>query len=194
MEPFEYVVVLTSLILGLGIAQILTSVADIVSNLRNVKLCLPHALLTLAVFLLHIQEWWINYQYSAVVKEWTLGIILSILIYPILLFLLARMLFPTGIRGHETDLNHYFFDQWRWFYGLAFATLMVSAWQNTFIQKLEVMESWPQFLTGSIYLVIILLKIRNSLVHSLLQIASIIGLIIFLMSDDTALHHFQTGG
>lgn len=194
MEPFEYVVVLTSLILGLGIAQILTSVADILSNLKNVKLCLPHALLTLAVFLLHIQEWWINYQYSAVVKEWTLGIILSILIYPILLFLLARMLFPTGIRGHETDLNHYFFDQWRWFYGLAFATFLVSAWQNTFIQKLEVMESWPQFVASLIYLSVISFKIKQSWVHSLLQIASIIGLIIFLMSDDTALHHFQMGG
>lgn len=194
MEPFEYVVVLTSLILGLGIAQILTSVADIVSNLKNVKLFLPHTLLTLAVFLLHIQEWWINYQYSAVVEEWTLNIILSILIYPILLFLLARMLFPTGIRGHETDLNHYFFDQWRWFYGLACGTFLVSAWQNTFIQKLEIMESWPQFLGGSIYLAVILLNPRNSLIHSLLQIASIIGLIIFLMSDDTALHHFQMGG
>lgn len=194
MEPFEYVVVLTSLILGLGIAQILTSAADIVSNVKNVKLCLPHALLTLAVFLLHIQEWWINYQYSAVVEEWTLGIVLSILIYPILLFLLARMLFPTGIRGHETDLNHYFFDQWRWFYGLALGTIVVSAWQNTFIQKLDIIESWPQFLTGSIYVVIILLNVRNSLVHSLLQIASIIGLIIFLMSDDTALHHFQVPG
>ena len=194
MEPFEYVVVLTSLILGLGIAQILTSVADIVSNVKNVKLCLPHALLTLAVFLLHILEWWINYQYSAVVKEWTLGIILSILVYPILLFLLARMLFPTGIRGHETDLNHYFFDQWRWFYGIALATFLVSAWQNTFIQKLAIMDSWPQFLTGSIYLIVILLNTRNSWVHSILQIASIIGLIIFLMTDDTALHQFQQPG
>lgn len=194
MEPFEYVVVLTSLILGLGIAQILTSVADVLSNLRNVKLCLPHTLLTLAVFLLHIQEWWINYQYSAVVKEWTLDIILSILIYPILLFLLARMLFPTGIRGHETDLNHYFFDQWRWFYGIALGTIVVSAWQNTFIQQLPIMDSWPQFLAATIYLLFIIFKVRHSWMHSLLQIISLTGFIIFLLTDDTALHHFQTGG
>lgn len=194
MEPFEYVVVLTSLILGLGIAQILTSVADIISNLKHVKLCLPHTLLTLAVFLLHIQEWWINYQYSAVVKEWTLEIILSILVYPILLFLLARMLFPTGIRGHETDLNHYFFDQWRWFYGIALATMVVSIWQNSFIQNLTITESWPQFVVGSIYLLFILLKIKQSWMHSVLQITSLAGLIYFLMSDDTALHHFQSGG
>ena len=49
MEPFEYVVVLTSLILGLGIAQILTSVADIFSNLKNVNIGYTHTLLVMVV-------------------------------------------------------------------------------------------------------------------------------------------------
>jgi phosphotransferase system glucose/maltose/N-acetylglucosamine-specific IIC component len=114
MDPFEYVVVLTSLILGLGIAQILTGIADVLTNLRNTKLYLPHILFVLVIFLLHIQEWWINFQYASEVPLWTLKIVLCVLSYPILLFVMARMAFPTGIRGNETDFKKHYHDQWRY--------------------------------------------------------------------------------
>jgi len=191
MDPFEYVVVLTSLILGLGIAQILTSVADILSHLRNVKLSLPHGILTLTVFLLHIQEWWINYEYSLQIQIWTLPIVLSILIYPILLFLLARMLFPTGIRGHETDLDAYYFDQWHWFFGIALGTLIVSIWQNSFLQKLPLIASWPQFTFALLYLVMLTLKVKNRIVHILIQLIALVGLVGYMITDHRTLNQFM---
>lgn len=86
MEPFEFVVVLTSLILGLGISQILIGVSNAISNFRKIKWSLPHAMVVLVVFIMHIQEWWINYQYSKEITSWTLPMVLSLLIYPILLF------------------------------------------------------------------------------------------------------------
>ena len=86
MEPFEYVVVLTSLILGLGIAQILTGVSDIISHWKQIKFSLPHGIYIMVVFLIHIQEWWINYQYSKELMVWTLPVVLSILVFPILLY------------------------------------------------------------------------------------------------------------
>ena len=191
MDPFEYVVVLTSLILGLGIAQILTSVADILSHLRNVKLSLPHGILTFTVFLLHIQEWWINYEYSLQIKIWTLPIVLSILVYPILLFLLARMLFPTGIRGHETDLDAYYFDQWHWFFGISLGTLVISIWQNSFLQDLPLIASWPQFVFAAIYLGMILVKIQNKWAHTTIQLLALAGLVAYMITDDRTLNQFM---
>lgn len=191
MEPFEYVVVLTSLILGLGIAQILTGLADILSNLKQVKLSIPHGLLTATVFLLHIQEWWINYEYSLQVKLWTLPIILAILTYPILLFLLARMLFPTGIRGHETDLDAYYRDQWPWFFGIAFGTMVISIWQNMFLQGLPLADSWPQLTFGTIYLTVMLLRVRQKWVHILIQGMWLLGLLGYMITDDRNLNQFM---
>lgn len=187
MDAFEYVVVLTSLILGLGIAQILTSLADILSNIRQVKLCLPHSFLTITVFLLHIQEWWINYQYSHEISVWRLPIVLSILIYPILLFILARMLFPTGIRGHETNLEDYYYDQWPWFFGIALGTLAISIWQNLFIQGLPLLNSWPQLVFGVIYGLFFLFRIKHRLLHNLVQGIWLLGLIIYMVTDHTTI-------
>jgi len=187
MEPFEYVVVLTSLILGLGIAQILSSVADVLSHLKNVKLSLPHGLMTVVIFFLHIQEWWINYQYSHEVDRWTLEIVLSILIYPVLLFMLARMLFPTGIRGHETDLDAYFRDQWRWLYGLVMATIVISIWHNTYIQGLDVMHSWPQMLFCGVFIAFFVVKRPPDWAHLALQVLLVTAMVVYILLDDTAL-------
>ena len=112
MEPFEYVVVLTSLIIGLGITQIITGTADIISNIKNVTISYSHSLLVMVVFILLIQEWWYSYQYANQVVTWTLPLVLFLLVYPISLYTLARMIFPTGLRGHETDLEAYYYEQW----------------------------------------------------------------------------------
>ncbi len=187
MEPFEYVVVLTSLILGLGIAQILTSVADVLSHLKNVKLSVPHTLMTAVIFFLHIQEWWINYQNAHVVGSWTLGVVLSVLTYPILLFTLARMMFPTGIRGHETDLDAYFRDQWRWLYSIILATIVISIWQNLYIHQIPLAESWPQMLYAVVYLVFILWKEPSQKAHIVLQVLAVITMVVYIVVNDTTL-------
>ena len=44
MTPFEYVTVLISIILGLGITQIVTGVADIIHQWDKMKLYWPHML------------------------------------------------------------------------------------------------------------------------------------------------------
>lgn len=187
MDPFEYIVVLTSLILGLGIAQILTGVADILSHIRHIKVSIPHALYVVVIFLIHIQEWWINYQYSKDVKVWTLYIILCVLIFPILLFLQARMLFPTGLQSQEKDLNKYYNDQWRWLFSIGALTVVVSIWQNMFIQNLGFVDNLPIIVYLLIYLVFIFLNVTHKWLHIAFGIIQLIGWLIYIAVDDTAL-------
>lgn len=187
MEPFEYIVVLTSLILGLGIAQILTGVADILSHIRHVKISIPHAIYVLVVFLIHIQEWWINYQYSKIVPVWTLSVVLCILIFPILLFLQARMLFPTGLQSKETDLNNYYDNQWRWLFSIGTLTVAVSLMQNMYIQNLKFIDNLPIIAYLIIYLVFLLFNIKNKVLHIAFVSAQLLAWIIYIIVDDTAL-------
>lgn len=170
MDPFEYVVVLTSLIIGLGIAQILTGFADVLSNLKNTKIYLPHILFTVVIFLLLIQEWWINYQYATEIDSWTLKTVLAILAYPILLFVMARMIFPTGIRGNETDFKEYYFDQWRYIFTIGFAKVGVSIIQNIVISNATLLSLWPQFLYGAAYAAFVIFNIKQPKAHLAFQI------------------------
>ncbi len=187
MQPFEYVVILISLILSLGIAQILTSIADVFSNFKHTKLSLPHSLLVLFVFFLHIQEWWVGYQYATEVSEWTLPLVLFILIYPILLFLLARMLFPTGVRSHETDLDVYYYGQCPWFFSFSLLIVIVSFLQNIFISHLNPLGEFPHMILIVLYSGFLLSGIRRKWVHNLFYILITIGWITYLVFDRTQL-------
>jgi|GEM_PF-589198 len=183
MEPFEYYVVLSSLILGLGIAQILTGVADIVSDLKNVKLEAAHSAMIFNVFLLHIQEWWYSYQYIFEIKVWSLPLVFFLLIYPILLFLLARMLFPTGLRSHETDLEEYFFDQWKWLYSVILAIIITSFLQNIIVSGWAITSQIPQYVMTLLFTGFITLKVENKRAHRIFQIIISILWLSFTLFD-----------
>ena len=183
MEPFEYVVVLTSLILGLGIAQILMGVSDIISHWKQIKFSLPLNVYILVIFLIHIQEWWINYQYSKELMAWTLPVVLSILVFPIVLFLQARMLFPTGSRSHETDMDAYFKDQWRWLYSLGLITVLISICHNLYLSHSPLIDQFHLAIYALVYFYFIVLNVKNHLAHTIFVILQLLGQLAFIFLE-----------
>ena len=104
MSPFEFVTVLISIILGLGITQIMSGIADLIHQWEKVKLYWPHLLWVMLVFILHVQEWWLVYELKSV-TVWRLPYFLFQVLYPISLFILARILFPLQSDEHSTDMG-----------------------------------------------------------------------------------------
>ena len=115
MTPFEYVSVLTSIILGLGVTQILTGIADLVHQWEKVKLYWPHLLWVVLVFVLHIQEWWITYQLHTI-ESWRLPTFLFFILVPVSLFILARILFPFNLQEDVIDLKVFYYGNFRKFF------------------------------------------------------------------------------
>ena len=95
ISPFEYVSILVSIILGLGITQILSSFSDLLYNHKKVKFYLPHSIWVIFVLFLHIQDWFVTYQLKDKMI-WELPELVFILLYPIMLFMAAKMLIPTN--------------------------------------------------------------------------------------------------
>lgn len=116
MTPFDYVSVLISIILGLGITQIMTGLADLVHQWDRVKLYWPHLLWVILVFILHIQEWWVTYQQFSSMTTWRLATFLLFILYPMNLFILARILFPFHPPEGELDLKRFYFDNFQKFF------------------------------------------------------------------------------
>ena len=164
MEPFEYVVVLTSLILGLGITQILIGIAEMVVRSGSGRLSLRHSLMILIVFILHIQEWWVSYQYSKEIMLWTLPIVLCLLVYPILLYVMARILFPDNDKQLQ-DLDGYYDDHWRRFFVVLVLVGITSIWQNWLISDIPVYDQISQVLFIVSLVVFIFGKVMNRSVH-----------------------------
>jgi hypothetical protein len=129
MTPFEYVSVLISIVLGLGITQIVSGLADIIHQWSRVKLYWPHLMWIVFVFFLHIQEWWVLYDLRTL-SEWKLPTFLFIILYPINLFILARILFPSAGADSATDFKEFYFENFRKFFVWAVILIALSMADN----------------------------------------------------------------
>src|SRR5262245_20966678 len=140
MSPFEFVTVLISIILGLGITQIMSGVADIIHQWKSVRLYWPHLLWVALVFVLHVQEWWLIYELKTV-TTWRLPMFLFQVLYPICLFILARILFPMSTDEHATDMKGFYLESYRKLFMMVMILSLLSGVENIFIHNLGV-EGW----------------------------------------------------
>jgi hypothetical protein len=121
MDQFEYVMVLVSIIIGLGIAHILLGVGGIFDRIsgrgERLELSIAHAFWLGFCFMWMVMFWWWEYRFSSRVSEWTMGLYLFLVVYAVILFLMAVVLVPRSWDG-VTSLRSYFLRQRVWFYGL----------------------------------------------------------------------------
>jgi hypothetical protein len=128
MDQFEYIMVLVSIIVGLGIAHILLGIGGIIDRLSrkndHLELSLAHAAWLGFCFLWLVMFWWWEYRFSTRVSEWTMGLYLFMICYAVALFLLQALLVPRTWDG-VTSLKEYFLERRVWFYSLlAFVTIL----------------------------------------------------------------------
>lgn len=112
ISAFEYVTVFISIILGLGVTQIVTGVADLIHQKEKVKIYWPHVVWILLVLILHVQEWYITFELRTF-NAWRLPVFLFVLLYPIVLFVTARLLFPFGLSDDTIDLKEFYYKNYR---------------------------------------------------------------------------------
>lgn len=156
MSSFEFVTVLMSIILGLGITQIMSGVADLIHQWDKVKLYWPHLLWIVFVFLLHVQQWWLTWELR-VVTTWRLPFFLFEILYPINLFILARILFPSIGGDESTDLKKFYFENYRKLFFIVIVLSALSAIENILIYGLG-SEAWLVNIALFLGLLIVVLK------------------------------------
>ena len=76
------------------------------------------------LLVVHIQTWWTMFGYTQH-QEWTFLEFAIVLLQPMVLFLLALMVFPSS-DARRQDLKENFFHQRSWFFGLFVIHLAVS--------------------------------------------------------------------
>lgn len=110
MSHFEYVAVMISIIMGLGIIRLLSSLEMVFSRQRY----WPHALWVLTMFWSHVQNWWGLWELNGL--SFTVVIYSMTIVYASLMYLCAVAL--TNKSREEMSWKEYFFSQRRWFFGV----------------------------------------------------------------------------
>jgi hypothetical protein len=125
MDQFNYLAVLISIILGLGITQLLSGLGRLLQARARIRIFWPSVAWVGLLLVLHVQTWWAMFGLRAV-QSWTFLEFLLVLLQPIVLFLLSALVLPETISESNADLRSHYFDNSRWFFTLAVVLLMVS--------------------------------------------------------------------
>lgn len=161
LSPFEYVSVLISIILGLGITQIVTGIADIIHHQKRVKLYWPHTLWMVIIFFLHIQEWWNIYDLREI-YVWRLPTFLFISLYPINLFILARLLFPAHDHEDvELDYKKFYYSSYKKFFAAIICSAFLSGAENLLLGG----DGYEGIVLQVIIIIVLSLAIRSQQVN-----------------------------
>ncbi len=169
ISAFEYVTVFISIILGLGVTQILTGIADLVHQNERVKVYWPHMVWVLLVLILHVQEWYITFELRSF-SAWRLPVFLFVLLYPIILFITARLLFPFGLNDETFDLKDFYYKNYRkiFLFGAILALLSIF---HDLIMRVSVPED---FVGPALVLTLLssmaLFKISKPIVHKIVAL------------------------
>ncbi|UCC24546.1 MAG: hypothetical protein JSU98_12500 [Gemmatimonadales bacterium] len=124
MEAFEYLSVLISIVLGLGITHLLMGFGRWVEARGEFQAFGPSLAWAGFLLLVHIETWWTMFGYTQH-QDWTFLEFVILLLQPMVLFLLTLMVFPSG-DARRQDLKDNFFHQRPWFFGLFVGLLTVS--------------------------------------------------------------------
>ncbi|MDH3401815.1 MAG: hypothetical protein OEM03_12730 [Chromatiales bacterium] len=116
METFEYVAVLTSIIIGLGMAQLLMGVTRLIQHPEQAKPNWIHLCWVFYMFLFSIFWWWWEFRLGTI-EVWTFGIYLFVILYAFLVFLLCALLFPRDFSGYD-GFKDYFYAKRAWFFSV----------------------------------------------------------------------------
>jgi hypothetical protein len=131
----EYLSVLVSIIIGLGLSHLLASVGKLLSRRRRVRTYLPTVGTATLVFLAHVQFWWGSFDFGERIAN-NFFAFLVFLLTPILLYLIAVLALPELDQDDsgEVSLREHYYEARPWFYGLSALIPVATAVRNAGFQ------------------------------------------------------------
>lgn len=127
MSIFEYLMVMVSIMLGLGATQILRSFSKIA---QSSQAFLPVTMWAGVLFYLYLQLWWALWDLNTV-PVWNQFQFYYLVALPCTLFAATELLLPLGSSAN-TDWKGHFFRVQKWFFSVFFV-FMVLAVMHTYV-------------------------------------------------------------
>lgn len=184
MDAFSYLSVLISIVLALGVTQLLRGIAEMLELRSRKRLYWVHLVWTQFLFNLLVSNWWVFYRWR-VETHWTFYLFAFVLLTPTLLYLSAVLLFPRISAGDTAvDYRAHYYANHRAFFLLIFLFVpldlvdtLLKGWQH-FLNV-----GWPYYVGMSVMAIGSLIAVftRNTAYHAIWAIVSLANQLIFTL-------------
>jgi hypothetical protein len=111
LDLFEFILIITSVIYALAVAQILSGISRLAQTPAAIRSYIAHTLWVIIFFLYIFLIWWATWEFRSV--AWTFPQYGYMLIAPTLLFFACSLLIPQRIGDQEVDLSQSPSSFWR---------------------------------------------------------------------------------
>jgi len=122
MSSFEFIAALMSIIIGLGVTNLLAGAGRAFYRRKENPLDEVHIVLTLATLLLLVLQWWVTFKWNTELI-WSFDRFLVLIVWTITLYMLTVFLYPPDLSEAEEHQRR--FQRNRVGYYSAFIAMMV---------------------------------------------------------------------
>jgi len=128
MSVFEYISVAISIVLGLGLTQILRSLVVVFRARREHPVSWFAVVWAVLIFLIGVQFWWALFQLDAdgIVQRWSIASFLFIIALAVTIYLAAAIVLP----GEPKDPRTYLHEDGRWVFVALIAYGLMAVFAN----------------------------------------------------------------
>lgn len=172
---YFHVRMVMGMVIGLALTHLLRGVARIIEHPRDRNLYWVHLVWVLFMFVYLVHFWWWELWFS-VETHWTFGIYLFLILYSLLLYLLAALVFPEHLTEYE-GYRDYFYSRRRWIFGVL-ALVFVVDFPDTWLKGPAYVErlgsEYPARNVAFIVLCLIAMAIRDARFHAVFAIAAVV--------------------
>lgn len=174
MNIFEYVAVLTSIVIGLSITHLLSGLAGIVQHPSRHRVYWTHLAWVAYMFFTVIWWWWWQIALSEI-AVWTLGLYLYVITFAVVLYFICALLFPSDLEGYD-GYEDYFLSRRKWFFGLLALAYIVDV-GDTLLKGMDYFRSlgveYPLIAFSIIVLCAVASFTRYKLFHATFAVAAL---------------------
>jgi len=179
MSRFEYLSVLISIVIALGITEVTISWGRLLQHRSRVRFSALQLFWSTFLLFLMVQFWWGFWDYRTV-DDWSLASLLIFVTEGIALVLCAIVLSPDRMISGDVDLEDLYYENARPFFLLAAVFLALSTVGDTFVLGVPFGHTENLTRLGGIGLVGFAASSTDRRVHIGLPIVAVVLLAIFL--------------
>lgn len=117
MNPFDYLIILVSIVLGFAMTNVLTRLAVVVSARERVDFYWPSIAWAIWIFFICVQHWWAQWS-EHFMRTWTFLTFCTGLLDPIILFFLSALVLPDKDENGAIDLGVWYYRNRLWFFAM----------------------------------------------------------------------------
>jgi hypothetical protein len=133
MDPFSYLSVLLSIILGLAIQQVLQGYRALILSRRRIRFYAPPLIWSVLLLAMVTQHWWASFG-LAEREQWSFALFATILFQTALIYMMAAIVLPDIPADEPIDLRDHYYREAPSFFGIAMAVILWSLFREYMLE------------------------------------------------------------